>query len=85
MTISKRISVEVVLFANLREYHPVSRNSGPFQQELPEGTTVDGLMETLGITGLQTRLHFVDGLNRDGGYVLKDGERVALFSPIAGG
>lgn len=85
MVEGKTISVKVSLFANLRAYNPGGRDAGPFRQELPEGTDVDGLLTTLGITRLQTKLHFVDGVRKEGDYVLKDGERVSIFSPIAGG
>lgn len=79
------VAVEVALYANLRRYRPDVEGTGPFWLEVPDGTTVDALMRILGIPGRLIKQAFVDHVQQDGDYVLKDGSRIAIFSPIAGG
>ncbi len=77
-------TIEVSLYATLRK-HRSEGEGGSFQMDVPAGTTVDGLLAMLGITAEEMKQTYVDSLRQEGGYVLKDGERVAVFPPIAGG
>ena len=79
------IRVEVALFATLRKYHPNKPETGAVWLEVPAGTTIDGLLEILGIQAEKTKQTFVSSRQRDGDYVIQDGERVGIFPPIAGG
>ena len=79
------IAVEVAVFATLRKYRPDGSDSGAFPLGVPEGTTVEKLVEMLGIPESEMKQTFVNSLRQDGGYVLKDKERVAIFPPVAGG
>ena len=79
------IAVEVALFANLRIYHPDGEDGGAFRMEVPEGTTIDGLLEMLGIPDTEMKQTFINSLRERGEYVLQSDERVAIFPPIAGG
>ena len=79
------IAVEVALFANLRKYHPDGEDGGAFRMEVPEGTTLDGLLELLSIPDTEMKQTFINSLRQRGGYVLQSDERVAIFPPIAGG
>jgi molybdopterin converting factor small subunit len=53
--------------------------------DVPEGTTVDTLLELLGIPAAETQQTFVNRRHQEGDYVLQDRERAAIFPPIAGG
>lgn len=79
------VSVEVALYANLRRYRPEDGGTGPFWLKVPAGTTVEGLMNRLGIPAKLVKQAFVDHVQQDRDYVLTEGARVAIFSPIAGG
>ena len=79
------ITVEVALFATLRKYRRDRGGTSPFQVDVPEGTTVDGLVAILGIPAGETKQVFAGLQRRDKDYVLQCGERVAIFPPIAGG
>lgn len=79
------IAIEVALYASLRRYHPEAGGRGPFWLLLPEGTTVRGLMDVLGIPASMIKQAFVDHVQKEGDYLLKDRSSVAIFSPIAGG
>lgn len=79
------IKVEVVLFATLSKYNPAGESSEPFTLQLPEGSTVEDVLKRLQIPPQESKQVFVNSRRRDRDYVLKGGERVAIFPPIAGG
>jgi molybdopterin converting factor small subunit len=74
------MKVKVKLFALLRQF-------GPDEQtvELPEGTTIDDIVRSLKLPGTIRLLRIVNGEHRPTDHVLKDGDDLALFPPIAGG
>jgi molybdopterin converting factor small subunit len=74
------MKVKVKLFALLRQF-------GPDEQtvELPEGTTIDDVVRSLKLPGTIRLLRIVNGEHRPADHVLKDGDDLALFPPIAGG
>ena len=80
------ITVEVRVFATLRQYRPENAPGEPFRLSVPDGTTVDALIEKeLGIPGTVVKQVFVNGAVRRGCHTLGDGDRVGIFPPIAGG
>jgi len=79
------ISVEVALFATLREYHPHGQSTDPFNMHMPEGSTVADLLRELQIPPGESRQVFVNSSRCEEDHVLRDGERVAAFPPIVGG
>ena len=74
------MNVTIRLFASLRQF-------GPDEQvaTLPEGTSIDDVIQTLHIPGTIRLLRIVNGEHRQADHVLKDKDELALFPPIAGG
>ena len=74
------MKVKVKLFASLRTF-------GPDEQvlELPATTTIVDVIQQLKIPGTIRLLRIVNGEHRPEDHVLKDGDDLALFPPIAGG
>lgn len=74
------MNVKVKLFASLRTF-------GPDEQvvELPDGTTIEDVVQILRIPGTIRLLRIVNGEHRPADHVLTDGDDLALFPPIAGG
>jgi sulfur-carrier protein len=74
------MKVKVKLFASLRTF-------GPDEQvlELPAQTTIDDVVQLLKIPGTIRLLRIVNGEHRPADHLLKDGDDLALFPPIAGG
>ena len=72
--------MKVKLFASLREFGP-----GVQVVDLPEGTTIDTVERSLKLPGTIRLLRIVNGEHRAAGHVLKEGDELALFPPIAGG
>lgn len=79
------IRVEVRLYATLRKYAPQNRLGEPLSLELPAGTTLGDLLSRLGIPSEELKTAFVNNLRQEEAYILRDGDRVALFPPVAGG
>ncbi len=82
---AKLIAIEVAVFATLRKYHPKKDERGAFWLDVPQGITVDKLVELLGIPEAEVKQTFVNNLRQEGEYVLQDKDRVAVLPPIAGG
>lgn len=74
------MKVKVKLFASLRTF-------GPDEQvlELPDQTTIDEVIRSFKFPGTIRLLRIVNGEHRPADHVLKDGDDLALFPPIAGG
>jgi molybdopterin converting factor small subunit len=74
------MKVKIKLFATLRKF-------GPDEQEieLPDGATIDDAINTLDLPGKIPLLKIVNGEHRPPKHLLKDGDELALFPPIAGG
>lgn len=75
--------VTVRLYATLQDMVPGGRKA--LEVDIPEGTTVEGLIVHLGIPAGTVRKVFVGGIARDDSYVLQPGDEVGAFPPIAGG
>ena len=80
------IDVEVRLYAALRKYNPRAREVGePMRLQMEEGTSLSYIYEMLKIPVDEVKRAFVNGIIRDQEHCLSDGDRVAIFPPIAGG
>jgi sulfur carrier protein ThiS len=53
--------------------------------DLDEGTTVENLFADLDIPSDSPKITFVNGVHAEPDRVLEEGDRVAVFPPIAGG
>lgn len=79
------ITIELALFAKFSARYPVEgsgRSARPY--EVIEGTTLGELVIRIGLAG-EPRISFVNGRHAPDDQVLAEGDRVALFPPIAGG
>lgn len=72
--------VKIKLFATLRKF-------GPEEQEvdLPDNATIEDAINLLKLPVKISLLKIVNGEHRPPKYLLKDGDELALFPPIAGG
>jgi len=77
------ITVQVKLFATLREHHPELGVGEPLAVSLAEGATVQHLVDMLKLPAI--KLIFVNGAARKEDQPLKDGDIVAIFPPVGGG
>ncbi len=79
------MKVTVTLYATLTKYHPEGKRNEAFSVELPEGSRVKDLLDHLGIKEGEAKQVFIRHKSRPEDFPLEDGERVAIFPPVAGG
>ncbi len=79
------MKITVTLYATLTKYHPEGKRSEPFSVELSEGARVKDLLDHLGIKEGEAKQVFIKHRSRPEDFPLEEGERVAIFPPVAGG
>ncbi len=74
------MKIKIKLFASLRKF-------GADEQvvDLPDNATVEDAINLLNLPEKFPLLKIVNGEHRPPGHLLKDGDELALFPPIAGG
>ena len=74
------------LYASLGRYMPqVILEKGQGYLEVGEGTTIKALLENLKVPLETVKLIFLNGIHAKDREVLKDGDRLGVFPPVAGG
>lgn len=79
------ITIEVRLYATLRKYVPGQGIGEALRLSLAEGSRLADLLAHLGVPAGELKTAFVNNRRQEGDYRLQDGDRVALFPPVAGG
>lgn len=79
------ITVQVKLFATLRQRCPDLGIGEPMAVELPEGTMVGQLLAHLHIPDDQVKIVFVNHVVRDRDHPLVEGDAVGVFPPVGEG
>jgi molybdopterin converting factor small subunit len=77
--------VDVRLYAALRRYAPQLGLGEAIKLELDEGATIRHIFARLGLPESEVKRVIVNGLSRGYEYALSDGDRIAIFPPVAGG
>jgi molybdopterin converting factor small subunit len=77
--------VTVRLYASLESYLPEHRQGSCCDLDIDEGTRVSHLVSRLGIPAEAPKLVFVNGVHARQDELLKDGDEVGVFPPVAGG
>lgn len=79
------VTVDVVLFAHLSDFQPDGRGGRHSRTfEFDDGTTIADVIAMLKLPD-EPRVIFVNGRHADDARVLADGDRLAIFPPVAGG
>jgi sulfur-carrier protein len=80
------MKIQLNLFASLTRFLPAPEGTD-FSNlvDLDEGTTIDVLMDRLKIPREQPKIIFLNGIHAEGTTVLKEGDRLGIFPPLAGG
>jgi len=74
------MKVELNLYASLARFVP---RTGPL--EVGEDTTILGLLRRLDVPLDKVKIIFLNGIHASGGETLREGDRVGVFPPVAGG
>lgn len=79
------MKVTVKLFAMLSRYCPGHAAGTPFLVEIPDHSSIQDLLNFLHIPMEETKITFVNNQIQPIDYILKDGDSVGIFPPVAGG
>lgn len=79
------MKIEMILYASLGKMAPDKMAGTPFQLELDEGALVRHAVKKLNIPDTFPLIIFVNGRHSRLDGILNEGDRLALFPPIAGG
>lgn len=79
------MKIEVALYATLAKYLPPDAQNRKAVIEVKDGTTVRAVMDQLGIPQELPNILLVNGRQAPEGTILKDGEILSVFPPLAGG
>lgn len=78
--------IEIKLYASLGRYLPQPLlDKRQDYLDVAEGTTIEALLESLKVPLETVKLVFLNGTHAKGNQVLKDGDRLGVFPPVAGG
>ena len=77
--------VRVKLFASLRRFAEGLAPGTPFEVELPEGATLQIVVDQLKIPPEEAKVVFVNGISQPMDWSLSPDDEVGIFPPIAGG
>ena len=77
------MKVKVELQAYLEQYSP--NGNDLFDYEVPDGARVSDLVSKLGIPTDLASVIIVSDQNADPSHALKEGDRIILIPPLAGG
>jgi sulfur carrier protein ThiS len=74
------MKVELNLYASLARFVP---RTGPM--EIDGETTILGLLRRLDVPMDKVKIIFLNGIHASGQESLKEGDRIGVFPPVAGG
>lgn len=79
------MKVEINLYAFLARLMPVTPDGKPYRMDVEEGMTVRDLLRSLQVPEEDVKILFLNGIHASGDEILKDGDRIGVFPPVAGG
>jgi len=80
------VKVEVKMCASLARYAPETPSTqGTVMMEIPEGQTIGDMLKGLNVPLESVKLVFLNGIHSDMDQPLREGDRVGVFPPVAGG
>ena len=80
------MKIELKLYASLARFMPDQKGgSASSVIDVGEGTTISELLEALRVPANAVKLIFLNGVHAKRDQVLKEGDRVGIFPPVAGG
>lgn len=77
--------IELKLYASLGRYMPEQGSGFTRTMEVADGSTIRALLERLQVPMDAVKLIFLNGVHAGGDEVLREGDRVGVFPPVAGG
>lgn len=78
------MNVQINLYATLA-LQRTNRRTEADLIEIEDGTTIGDILDRLGVSRDAPKIIFLNGIHADLETIPKDGDRIAVFPPIAGG
>ncbi len=79
------MNVRIKLFATLGRFSGHNLPGTPFELDLPDGATLQDLVDLLCLPAEEVKVCFVNGIVRDIQFSLSTGDDIGIFPPIGGG
>ena len=79
------MKIEMNLYASLSRYAPDRGSRKRFLMEITEGTKIRDLLAQLKVPKDAVKILFINGVHANGDTIVKDGDRLGIFPPVAGG
>jgi len=79
------VEIEVKLFATLRDYLPKGSDRFSCKMEIDGNTRIQDILSKLEIPEEIPKIILVNGIHGKKDQVLKEGDVVSIFPPVAGG
>jgi molybdopterin converting factor small subunit len=79
------MEIEVKLFATLRDYLPKGSDRFSCKMEVDESAQVQDILSRLKIPEEMPKIILVNGVHGKKDQILKDGDVLSVFPPVAGG
>jgi molybdopterin converting factor small subunit len=79
------MEIEVKLFATLRDYLPPGSSRFSCRLEIAEVTSIEEVLKRLSIPEDTPKIILVNGIHAGKGDILKEGDVLSVFPPVAGG
>ena len=79
------MKIEIRLYASLARFLPEQSAGEACVIDLPEGKSVKELLTQLHVPLASVKLIFINHIHVDEESILKDGDRLGVFPPVAGG
>lgn len=79
------MQIEIKLFATLRDYLPKGSDRFSCKMEIGEKTKIRDILEKLGIPEDIPKIILLNGIHGKKEEILKEGDVLSIFPPVAGG
>jgi sulfur carrier protein len=79
------MNITLKLFATFREYLPEGNNGHACNLEVPDASPVDAIMNQIQLPKDIPKIILINGIQKTASELLKDGDTLSIFPPIAGG
>ncbi len=79
------MEIEVKLFAILRDYLPKGSGLSSCKLEIDGNTSIQDILRKLKIPDDMPKIILVNGVHGKKGQILKEGDVLSIFPPVAGG
>jgi molybdopterin synthase sulfur carrier subunit len=79
------MEIEVKLFATLRDYLPEGSSRFSCKMKIDGHTRIEDVMSVLKIPEEMPKIILVNGIHGKKEQILKDGDVLSVFPPVAGG